>query len=200
MTSDRLLTSQSTVVTWSTDRVPSLPPTQDHLRLHELAHVEALGNLILILSYPLLILLNFLFPQLHTTPSHAQSPTPSQQRILLETSRKPLPSHHVSSLSATKTASQWDLKPTNHQKFLSDLINWRTWLQPRTVKRDETGIFLKDPGSDPLYRSWNSAQSYVAAWMGGSLGENGYMYADGWVPSLFTWNCQNIVNQLCSCY
>ena len=29
-----------------------------------------------------------------------------------------------------------------------------------------------------------------------SLGENGYMYIYGWVPSLFTWNYHNIVNQL----
>ena len=37
---------------------------------------------------------------------------------------------------------------------------------------------------------------YVAAWMGGGFGENGYMYVYGWVYSLFTWNCHNIVNQL----
>ena len=29
---------------------------------------------------------------------------------------------------------------------------------------------------DPLYRTGNSALCYVAAWMGGELGENGYMY------------------------
>ena len=29
-----------------------------------------------------------------------------------------------------------------------------------------------------------------------SLGENGYMYMYGWVPSLFTWNSHNIVNWL----
>ena len=27
-----------------------------------------------------------------------------------------------------------------------------------------------------------------------SLGENGHMYMDGWVPSLFIWNYHNIVN------
>ena len=32
----------------------------------------------------------------------------------------------------------------------------------------------------------NSAQYYVTAWMGGSLGDNGYMYTYGWVPLLFT--------------
>ena len=26
-----------------------------------------------------------------------------------------------------------------------------------------------------LYSTWNSAQCYVAAWMGGGLGQNGYM-------------------------
>ena len=29
--------------------------------------------------------------------------------------------------------------------------------------------------NDLLYSTWNSAQCYVAAWMGGDLGENGYM-------------------------
>ena len=28
------------------------------------------------------------------------------------------------------------------------------------------------------------------------LGENGYLYMYGWVPSLFTWDHRNIVNQL----
>ena len=42
----------------------------------------------------------------------------------------------------------------------------------------------------------NSAQCYVAAWMGGGLGENGYMYMYGWVLSLFTWHCHNFVNWL----
>ena len=39
----------------------------------------------------------------------------------------------------------------------------------------------------------NSAQCYVAAWMEGALGKNGYMYTYGWVPSLSTWNYCNIV-------
>ena len=30
----------------------------------------------------------------------------------------------------------------------------------------------------------------------GSLGENGHVCIYGWVPSLFTWNYHNIVNQL----
>ena len=30
--------------------------------------------------------------------------------------------------------------------------------------------------TDPLYSTRNSAQCYVAAWMGGELGENVYMY------------------------
>ena len=32
----------------------------------------------------------------------------------------------------------------------------------------------------------------------GDLGEKGCMYMCGWVPSLFTWNCCNTVNQLCA--
>ena len=30
-----------------------------------------------------------------------------------------------------------------------------------------------------IYRTCNSAQGYVAAWMGGEFGENGYMYMYG---------------------
>ena len=29
---------------------------------------------------------------------------------------------------------------------------------------------------DLLYGTWNSALCYVASWMGGEFGENGYMY------------------------
>ena len=47
-----------------------------------------------------------------------------------------------------------------------------------------------------LYSTWNSTQCYVAAWVGGRLGENGYMYMYGWVPLLFTQNYHNSVNQL----
>ena len=39
---------------------------------------------------------------------------------------------------------------------------------------------------DLLYSTWNSAQCYVTAWMGESLGENGYMYMYGWIPLLST--------------
>ena len=34
---------------------------------------------------------------------------------------------------------------------------------------------------DLLYSTWNSAQCYVAAWMVGGLGGNGYIYMYGWV-------------------
>jgi len=42
-----------------------------------------------------------------------------------------------------------------------------------------------------LYSTGDSAQYYVAAWVGGHLGENGYLYSFGWIPSLFTYNYQN---------
>ena len=39
-----------------------------------------------------------------------------------------------------------------------------------------TLLYLKRiTNKDLLYSTWNSAQCYVAAWTGGSLGENGYM-------------------------
>ena len=43
---------------------------------------------------------------------------------------------------------------------------------------------------------YNSSQCYVVAWMGGALGEDEYMYTNGCVPLLFTWNYHNIVNRL----
>ena len=49
---------------------------------------------------------------------------------------------------------------------------------------------------DLLYSTWNSAQRYAAAWMGGEFGRERYMHMYGWVPSLSTWNYHNIVNQL----
>ena len=39
---------------------------------------------------------------------------------------------------------------------------------------------------DLLCSSGNSAHCYMAAWVGGEFGENGYMYLYDWVPSLFT--------------
>ena len=43
-----------------------------------------------------------------------------------------------------------------------------------------TLVYLKwITNKDLLYSTWNSAQGYVAAWMEGTLGENGYMYMYG---------------------
>lgn len=42
----------------------------------------------------------------------------------------------------------------------------------------------------------NSAQCYVADWMGQEFVDNGNMYIYGWIPSLFTWHYHNTVNQL----
>ena len=46
-----------------------------------------------------------------------------------------------------------------------------------------------------MYSTGNSAQCYAGAWMGGSFGENGYMYMYGLVPLLCTFNYHNIVNR-----
>ena len=60
-----------------------------------------------------------------------------------------------------------------------------------------TLLYLKRiTNKDLLYSTWNSAQCYVAAWVGGDLGENGYLYIYGWVPSLFTWYHHNVFHQL----
>ena len=43
-----------------------------------------------------------------------------------------------------------------------------------------TLLYLKwKTNKDLLYSTGNFAQCYVAAWMEGSLGENGYMYVYG---------------------
>ena len=38
-----------------------------------------------------------------------------------------------------------------------------------------TAIFKIDNQQGLLYSTWNSAQCYVAAWMGGGFGENRYV-------------------------
>ena len=55
---------------------------------------------------------------------------------------------------------------------------------------------IQIPNKDVLYSTGNSSQCYVEAWVRRSLGENGYVYMYGWVPSLLTWNYHNIVNRL----
>ena len=58
-----------------------------------------------------------------------------------------------------------------------------------------TLIYLKwVTNKDLEYSSGNPAQCMWLPGWEGSLGENGYMYMNGWVPSLFPWNYQNIVN------
>ena len=61
-----------------------------------------------------------------------------------------------------------------------------------------TLLYLKwITNKDLLYSTRNSVQCCVAAWTEvGSLGENGYMYMCGWIPSLFTWSYHSIVNHL----
>ena len=50
-----------------------------------------------------------------------------------------------------------------------------------------TLLYLKlMTNKDLLYSAGNTAQCYVAAWIGGEFGENGYMYMYGLVPLLFT--------------
>ena len=52
-----------------------------------------------------------------------------------------------------------------------------------------TLLYLKWVTSrDLMYSIWNSAQCYVAAWVGSE-----YMHTYDWVPLLFTWNYHNIV-------
>ena len=81
-----------------------------------------------------------------------------------------------------------------------------TWLMRLSSSSMEFGMDLITllclkwtTNKDLLYSTGNSAQCYVAAWIKVRFGrEWTYMYTYGWVPSLFTWNCQNIVNWLCA--
>ena len=91
-----------------------------------------------------------------------------------------LPNPGIKPMSPASPALQEGSLPLSH------------WGSPGHV---HTAIF-KMNNKDLLWSTWNSAQCFVATWMGGGLGENGYMYMYGWVPSLFTWNHHNIVNQL----
>ena len=50
-----------------------------------------------------------------------------------------------------------------------------------------TLLYLKGiTNKDLLYSTGNSAHCYVAAWMGGEFGGDGYIYTYVSVPSLFT--------------
>ena len=62
-----------------------------------------------------------------------------------------------------------------------------------------TLLYLKwMTGRDLLCSTENSAQCYVAAWMGGEFGENGCICVYDQVPLRPTWSCHNIVNWLYS--
>ena len=78
---------------------------------------------------------------------------------------------------------------------LADLENeygcWGEEWREGVVKEFDTNIYtllyLKCiTGKVLLYGTGNSAQCYVAAWMGRVLGENGYMYMYGQVSLLST--------------
>ena len=58
-------------------------------------------------------------------------------------------------------------------------------------------LCLKWITSKDLLYSRKSAQCYMAAWMGGELGENGHMYIYGWVPLLST--CVCVYLRVCGC-
>ena len=84
---------------------------------------------------------------------------------------------------------EWTCSYQGGRKGRSDSLGVLDW-------HVHTAVF-KMNNKDLLYSTGNSA--YVAAWMGGELGENGYMYMYGWVTLLSTWNYHNIVNWLCCC-
>ena len=59
-----------------------------------------------------------------------------------------------------------------------------------------TLLYLKwITNKEVLYGTWNSAQCYVAIWVGEEVGGEGIHIHEGQVPSLFTWN-YHIINQL----
>ena len=77
----------------------------------------------------------------------------------------------------------------------------------RVDRRDgEFGIYMYTllylkwiTNKDLVYSTGNSAQCYIAAWMGGEFGvEWLHVCVCGWVALLCTWNYHNIVNWLYS--
>ena len=91
----------------------------------------------------------------------------------------------------------WNLKGNDTNKLTKEkkthrLREWAYGWQGEGIVREfgmdmYTLLYLKwITNKGQLYSTWSYAQCYVAAGMGGSLRENGYMYMYGWVPSLFT--------------
>ena len=76
--------------------------------------------------------------------------------------------------------------------------HWTTYSNEQIKNATATAIFRQITNKDLLYSTGNSAQCDVAAWMGGGLGESGYLHRHGWVPLLSTGNYHNIVNRLYS--
>ena len=60
-----------------------------------------------------------------------------------------------------------------------------------------TAAFEVDSQQGSVY-STETSKCYVAAWVGGVLGENGYICMYGWVPLLVTGNYHNIAKWLYS--
>ena len=56
---------------------------------------------------------------------------------------------------------------------------WREGIVREFGMDIDTLLYLKWITKFLLYSTWNSAQYYVAAWMGGESGDNGYMYMYG---------------------
>ena len=59
------------------------------------------------------------------------------------------------------------------------------WVEPGTLSLNPTNEPVLEVSKEAALPGWEE-----------SLGETGYMYMYGWVPSLFTWNYHNTVNQL----
>ena len=76
---------------------------------------------------------------------------------------------------------------SQNRKRLTDLekeLRLQGWVGEGIVKEfgkvKYTRLYLKwITNRDLLYSTWNSAQCYVPAWMGGGLGENGFRYMYG---------------------
>ena len=98
-------------------------------------------------------------------------------------------------ISSSRESSQprdWTCVSSIADRFFT--TDWATWEAPRH-KCLEINVRLKLKYENSTL---NSAQYCVVACMGGSLGVNGYAYMYDWVPSLFTWNYHNMVNQYIS--
>ena len=112
--------------------------------------------------------------------------------------------------SCAESKEEWYKWPyLQNRNRLTDLKEWTYDYGGRGEEREEgiirefgmdiyTLLYLKSTKTYCIAQGTLFNVMWQPGWEG-SLGENGYVYMQGWVPLLSTRNYYNIVNQLCVC-